>query len=62
MLREKCGLKGSMFMKVEEDVAMFLQVVGRGLKMRMLCGMHCRSNETISRHFSTVLSCASWEK
>ena len=56
MLREKCGLKGSMFMTVEEDVAMFLQVVGHGLKMRMLGGTHCRSTETISRHFSTVLS------
>ena len=56
MLREKCGLKGSMFMTVEEDVAMFLQVVGHGLKMRMLGGTYCRSTETISRHFSTVLS------
>ena len=35
MLREKCGLKDSLFMTVEEDVAMFLQVVGHGLKLRM---------------------------
>lgn len=35
---------------------MFLQVVGHGLKMRMLGGTYQRSLETISRHFSTVLS------
>uniref|UniRef100_A0ACD5WVN9 Uncharacterized protein n=1 Tax=Avena sativa TaxID=4498 RepID=A0ACD5WVN9_AVESA len=32
MLREKCGLKDSMFVTVEENVAMFLQVVGHGIK------------------------------
>ena len=31
MLREKCGLKDSMFVTVEENVAMFLQVVGHGI-------------------------------
>ena len=54
MLREKCGLKDSTFVTVEENVAMFLQVVGHGLKMRMLGGTYQRSLETISRHLSTV--------
>ena len=54
MLREKCGLKDSTFVTVEENVAMLLQVVGHGLKMRMLGGTYQRSLETISRHLSTV--------
>jgi hypothetical protein len=36
MLREKCGLKDSLYVTVEEKVAMFLPVVGHGLKMRLL--------------------------
>ena len=32
MLREKCGLKDSIFVTVKENVAMFLQVVGHGTK------------------------------
>lgn len=56
MLREKCGLKDSTLFTVEENVAMFLQVVGHGIKMRMLGGTYQRSLETISRNFSTVLS------
>ena len=36
MLREKCGLRGSVYVTVEEKVAMFLLVVGHGLKMRLL--------------------------
>ena len=56
MLREKCGLKDSIFVTVEEKVSMFLQVVGHGTKLRMLGGTYCRSLETLSRHFSTVLS------
>jgi hypothetical protein len=56
MLREKCGLKDSIYVTVEENVAMFLQVVGHGIKMRMLGGTYQRSLETISRHFSIVLS------
>jgi hypothetical protein len=56
MLREKCGLKDSTLVTVEENVAMFLQVVGHGIKMRMLGGTYQRSLETISRNFSTVLS------
>jgi hypothetical protein len=56
MLREKCGLKDSIYVTVEENVAMFLQVVGHGIKMRVLGGTYQRSIETISRHLSTVLS------
>jgi hypothetical protein len=33
MLREKCGLEDSLFVTVEENVAMFLQIVGHGLKL-----------------------------
>jgi hypothetical protein len=32
MLREKCGLRESVYVAVEEKVAMFLLVVGHGLK------------------------------
>jgi hypothetical protein len=55
MLHEKCGLNDSTLVTVEESVAMFLQVVGYGIKMRMLVGTYQRSLETISRHFSTML-------
>jgi hypothetical protein len=40
---------------VEEKVAMFLLVVGHGLKMRLLRGQYKRSLGTISAHFSEVL-------
>jgi hypothetical protein len=56
MLREKCGLKDTVFVTVEENVAMFLQILGHGIKMRMLGGTYQRSLETLSRKFSTVLS------
>ena len=36
MLRERCGLRDSVYVVVEEKVAMFLLVVGHGLKMRLL--------------------------
>jgi hypothetical protein len=55
MLREKCGLRDSVYVTMEEKVAMFLLVVGHGLKMRLLRGTYKRSLETISRHFSNVL-------
>ena len=55
MLREKCGLRDSVFVAVEEKVAMFLLVVGHGLKMRLLRGQYKRSLGTISSHFSEVL-------
>ena len=56
MLRERCGLRDSVYIVVEEKVAMFLLVVGHGLKMRLLRGTYKHSLETISRHFSNVLS------
>ena len=56
MFHEKCGLKDSIYVTVEENVAMFLQVVGYGIKMRVLGGSYQRSIETISRRLSTVLS------
>ena len=54
ILREKCGIRGSVYVSVEEKVAMFLLVVGHGLKMRLLRGTYKRSLETISRHFNDV--------
>lgn len=56
MLHEKCGLKDTIFVIVEENLATFLQVVGHGIKMRMVGGTYHRSLETISRNFSTILS------
>ena len=40
MLREKCALKDSIYVTVEEKVAMFLLVVGHGIKMRILGGTY----------------------
>lgn len=56
MLREKCGLIDSIYVTVEEKVAMFLLVVGHGIKMRILRGTYKHSLDTISRHFSSVLT------
>jgi len=56
MLRERCGLRGSVFVDVEENAAMLLLVLGHGTKMRVLRGTYKRSLETISRLFSAVLS------
>ncbi|CAL5067541.1 unnamed protein product [Urochloa decumbens] len=56
MLRERCGLRDSVYVNVEEKVAMFLLVLGHGLKMRLLRGDYKRSLETISRNFSDVLT------
>jgi hypothetical protein len=36
ILREKCGMRDNVCVTVEEKVAMFLLVVGHGLKMRLL--------------------------
>ena len=54
MLREKGGLKDTTYVTVEENVAMFLQVVGHATKMRMIG--YERSLETTSRHFGNVLT------
>ena len=56
ILREKCGLRDSVYVSVEEKVAMFLLVVGHGLKMRLLRGTYKRSLETIIRHFNDALT------
>ena len=56
MLRERCGLRDSVYVTVEEKVAMFLLVVGHSIKMRMLRGTYKRSLWTISTHFSAVLT------
>jgi hypothetical protein len=56
ILWERCGLRDSVYVSVEEKVAMFLLVVGHGLKLRLLRSDYKRSLETISRHFSDVLT------
>jgi hypothetical protein len=56
MLREKAGLCDSVYVSVEENVAMFLLVVGHGIKMRILRGTYKRSLWTISTHFDDVLT------
>lgn len=55
LLREKCGFRDSVYINVEENVAMFLHVVGRGINMRMLRGIFKRLLETISRQSKKVL-------
>lgn len=50
MLPERCDLRDSVYVTVEEKVAMFLLVVGHGIKIRLLHGTYKRSLETISRH------------
>jgi hypothetical protein len=49
-----CDLKDVIYVTVEENVAM-LQVVGYGIKMRVLGGTYQRSIEIISRNLFTVL-------
>ena len=56
MLRERAGLHDSVYVSVEEKVAMFLLVVGHGIKMRILRGTYKRSLWTISTHFDDVLT------
>jgi hypothetical protein len=48
MLRAKCGLIDSVYVMVEEKVAMFLLVVGHGWKMRLLRSLACHSHSTSS--------------
>jgi hypothetical protein len=43
MLRERCDLRDSVYVSVEEKVAMFLLVVGHGIKMRLLRGTYKHS-------------------
>ncbi|XP_047331046.1 uncharacterized protein LOC124934557 [Impatiens glandulifera] len=50
LLREK-GLQDNSNVTVEESIAMFLLVLGHGVKLRVLGGIYIRSLETISRRF-----------
>ncbi|XP_047309786.1 protein ALP1-like [Impatiens glandulifera] len=54
LLREK-GLQDNSNVTVEESIAMFLLVIGHGVKRRVLGGIYIRSLETISRRFHEVL-------
>jgi hypothetical protein len=48
-------LKDTIFSQIEEQVAMFLLVVGHNTRFRVIKYKFLRSTETISRHFKEVL-------
>lgn len=50
------GLVDGRYVKVEEQVAMFLHTVGHDLRVRNSVFQFCRSGETVSRYFHMVLS------
>jgi hypothetical protein len=51
--RERSGFRDSIYISVEEKIAMFLLVAGYSLKMRLLRGTYKRSLEIINRNFLT---------
>ena len=53
--RSRGLLKDSINTSVEEQVAMFLHVVGHNQRFRVIHNTFRRSNETISRYFKQVL-------
>ncbi|KAL6863779.1 hypothetical protein ACP4OV_016682 [Aristida adscensionis] len=55
ILRERCDLHDTLNVTVEEKVAIFLLIIGHGIKMRMLRSTYGWSLEPISRHFNEVL-------
>ena len=57
ILREKCGLHDTLNVSVEEKVAIFLLIMGHGMKMRLIHSTYGWSLEPISRHFNEVLRC-----
>jgi hypothetical protein len=55
LFRERELLKDSIHTSIEEQVAMFLLVVGHNTRFRALQPIFRRSIEVISRHFKAVL-------
>ena len=56
MLENIGGLKPTKNMAIDEQVAMFLQIISHHLKNRVIRQNFQRSGETISRHFHKVLN------
>ncbi|KAL6888432.1 hypothetical protein ACP4OV_009458 [Aristida adscensionis] len=55
ILPEKCDLHDTLNVTVEEKVAIFLLIIGHGIKMTMLRSTSGWSLDPISRHFNEVL-------
>ncbi|XP_020267053.1 uncharacterized protein LOC109842610 [Asparagus officinalis] len=55
MLRKSRLLKDTIYVSIEEQVAMFLHIVGHNAKNRVVGINFVRSGETISRYFNEVL-------
>ncbi|WVZ50451.1 hypothetical protein U9M48_001702 [Paspalum notatum var. saurae] len=55
LLRERGSLRDTIHMCVEQQVAMFLNIVGHNLKNRLVGTNYDRSGETVSRYFNKVL-------
>ena len=55
VLRERCAMSDTLNVSVEEKVAMFLLIVGHGIKMRIIRSRYGWCLEPISRHFNEVL-------
>uniref|UniRef100_A0A9I9EGH5 DUF8040 domain-containing protein n=1 Tax=Cucumis melo TaxID=3656 RepID=A0A9I9EGH5_CUCME len=55
LLRIIVGLTSTEFVDVEEMVAMFLHILVRDVKNRVIQREFMRSSKTISRHFNMVL-------
>jgi hypothetical protein len=55
-LRERCLLRDTDFVSIEEQVAIFLYAVSKNASNRTLQGQFQHSGETISRYFHIVLN------
>jgi hypothetical protein len=55
LLRDRNLLRDSIHSSIEEQVAMFLHIVGHNQRFRVIHQNWRRSNETVSRYFKEVL-------
>ena len=55
ILRERCGLRDTFYVSVEESATMFLLVLSHGMKYRLIESTYRWGLETISRHFNEIL-------
>jgi hypothetical protein len=55
LLRDRNLLRDNIHSSVEEQVAMFLHIVGHNQRFRVIHQNWRRSNETVSRYFKEVL-------
>ena len=56
MLKEIGGLRDTIHMLIDEQVAMFLHILAHHVKNRIMRSRFNRSAEVISRHFNRVLT------